>query len=116
MLKKLGRASVIAAMAAVTGLGLTQAADAASVDLAYGGIEAQVDDNPGNGAAAWVWVYASSGHAGGVQYEFYDGNTASLSVGDGQSTAKSLAADVWRFQIFVFDRYGHASYTAWKYA
>jgi hypothetical protein len=114
MRMKLGRAAVVTAMTAVVGLGMTQAAQATVMYTSYEGVQGQVDDDPGNGAASWVWAHANSDAVGGVQYEFYDGNIASLNVAYGSSVVKNTAADVWRFRVYSTNSSGNTSYSAWK--
>jgi hypothetical protein len=110
---KLGRVAAIAAVAAVTGVGFTQVAEAAPVGLTYAGIQTQVDNDPGNGAASWAWAYSSSS-VGGVEVEYYDGHTLKLNATK-TGASKSLGASVWRFRVFNIEPTGGTTfYSNWK--
>ncbi|ACZ87619.1 hypothetical protein [Streptosporangium roseum] len=98
-LKSLARAAAVAAMVAVAGTTLPAHPAAAATTLTWYNSQGQFDNDPANGAQAWVWVWTVNPSGAKIEWQFYDGTGGSLSVGAGASTSASLAKDVWRIRV-----------------
>lgn len=61
--------------------------------------QAQFDNNPINGAQAWVWVWTGSSSTAQIRWEHYDGTSGTLTTGPGPGLSASLSKDVWRIAL-----------------
>ncbi|MGW5063104.1 hypothetical protein ACWEQ2_38455 [Streptomyces sp. NPDC004096] len=111
MLKRFTQAGLVAAMVAVAGLGLALPASAsgsvscdgyyckASAGALGAYYEAEVDNNPGSGAAAWIWVF-TNGSPSHVDYYLEGDSTMhkyySPSYG---ANSMNLSKDVTSFRV-----------------
>lgn len=93
------------AVAGAAGLGAVQPASAAPVTVhamtvvkasAYG-VDGQLDTNPGDGAASWVYGYGRY-NAGYIQYQYYDGSIHTLSVPYHGAATVEPGQAVWRIR------------------
>jgi hypothetical protein len=90
------RASVIsAAIALSAGAVVIPAASASQVTVSADGAQAAYDNNPGNGAQSWVWVYAGGTIHTKVTIHFVDGSSTYVEVyNPGYSQSFNLSKDV----------------------
>ncbi|AWW41741.1 MULTISPECIES: hypothetical protein [Streptomyces] len=104
--KKFVRAAAAAAALTTAGVGMTAApasaaeAGVSATTLNFPGGQAQFDNNPGNGAQSWVWVWNNSQYSGTVRvdYQLYNGTIGSLQADWGQGHSLNLAEDIWRIR------------------
>ena len=63
-------------------------------------VEGQLDQNPADGAAAWVWGWNEFPSSGGgyIEYEFYDGSMSELYLNSAGGGSTELSAPVWRIR------------------
>ncbi|MFF4243737.1 hypothetical protein ACFYY2_04610 [Streptomyces sp. NPDC001822] len=102
MLKTIARSAITVAAVAAVGLGVAASPAAAASTGTVWGARGQSDNNPGNGAQAWVWAYSGENDQARLTYQFYDNSTGQLNVwGKGQSASANLSKDVWRIQVCV---------------
>ncbi|MEV5155643.1 hypothetical protein AB0K81_27500 [Streptomyces werraensis] len=104
MLKSFAKSAVVAATIAVAGVGIAApSASAASVTVSVWGAQGQFDNNPGNGAASWIWAYTGSNYSARLDYQYYNDNTVRHLDVNGRNTSASanLSSDVWRIRICV---------------
>lgn len=96
----------MAAAAVSLGLMAVQPASAAQTDLYWWGTHAAVDNNPGNGAPGWVWVYGTT-HAetsgGAIVYQLFDGKTYELDAWGGQTASAYTSTPVKGFKACYSD-------------
>ncbi|WP_306185120.1 MULTISPECIES: hypothetical protein [unclassified Streptomyces] len=111
-LKRFTQAGLVAATVAVAGLGLALPA-AASGSVSCDGYrctasagaeskyyEAQVDNNPGNGAASWIWVYSNSGYQAHADYYLEGDSTMHQYYSPVYgATSMNLGKDVTAFRV-----------------
>ncbi|MEO3876339.1 hypothetical protein ABGB18_46890 [Nonomuraea sp. B12E4] len=101
--KSFARTAVVAAALALTGVSLSaQPASADQVVLDFLGAQGAFDNNPGNGAESWVWIWSGTSGAAGIEYRFYDNTSGYLEViGHHTSATRFLDRDVWRIRLCV---------------
>jgi hypothetical protein len=102
--KNLKRTAIVASVVALAGV-LSAGPAAAATSIKFHGTEAQVDNNPGNGAAGWVWVYGSTEYRvveGFVEYKFDDGVVHVLRIGRGKSASRSTSSAIQSFRACTF--------------
>lgn len=90
----------------------------ATAGIWWQGSKAEVDNNPGNGAAAWIWLYSAGGEGSTVQYRTYDGAWGiNLYTRAGTSTSWNLGRDVWAFRLCNHPDAAHQVYdcSGWVY-
>ncbi|MFF3606839.1 hypothetical protein [Streptomyces sp. NPDC002463] len=102
-------ATAVAAMAVGTSLATPQSASAATqtarkASLWWNGAryEAEVDNNPGNGAPSWLWLadYKSDDYVGTIAHVvFVDGTTGTWGPVYGGTGTVGLPKDVRSFQV-----------------
>lgn len=115
------RVAFVAAAVASAGAFLVQPASAAQVDAYFHGTHAAVDNNPGDGAAGWVWVYGSteSGTIGGsIQYQYWDGSIHELTVGRGATASRDTSSGIKGFRACTnnyIDGYDFQACGGWTY-
>ncbi|WP_186568647.1 hypothetical protein [Streptomyces sp. T12] len=106
-------AALVTATAVLTlGTGLTTpafASTAAITTVRYGSTEAQLDNNPGNGAASWIWVWNPVKPAA-VDYEDYNGNVHRLYVDAGHAATTQPPVDIWRIRACQYETNGIGYY------
>ncbi|MGW3498625.1 hypothetical protein [Streptomyces sp. NPDC001020] len=121
-------AAVVTAVAAVgvgTVFATSQSASAAAQTVGYatyssGGalFEAQVDNNPGNGAASWLWLADykhNDGYAAVAQLYYADGTFHTAGpVTNGAFTA-APPQDVTRFRVCKWNAAVNYGCSAWTY-
>jgi hypothetical protein len=98
-LKKLAQTIIVSATAALTGgLLLTSPASAAQITAYHNGAEAAFDNNPGDGAASWVWVWNGSKYPYAVvEFQFPSGVRDYHDVhGAWASTSFDVDSDIYR--------------------
>ncbi|MEO3876338.1 hypothetical protein ABGB18_46885 [Nonomuraea sp. B12E4] len=100
-LKSFARAAVVATTVALTGVNLTaQPASADEVAVYWFDAAGAFDNEPGNGAEAWVWVWNGSHTVITLEYEFFDGSVGLLSTwGANSSRTAGLDRDVKRMRV-----------------
>lgn len=78
--------------------------------------QAQVDNNPGNGASSWVWGSNYRGTTlASVDYMYYDGSGGALRILPGTSESLNLPKDVWKFRIcWVTEDHDPGDYYTWN--
>jgi hypothetical protein len=77
--------------------------------------QAQVDNNPGNGAASWIWVW-SSGLGDHVDYYLNgDGSMHKLYSPFADSASKSLSKDVTAFRVCGPNGFGADTCSDWHH-
>jgi hypothetical protein len=98
----------------------TIASPATVYNVSINNIQGQLDTNPGNGYASWIWGYNPSGTTAYVQYQFYgaSGDTPSgsmyVSPYGGTQTA-NFTQSIWRIRIRYLayvDNYGYAHWAS----
>lgn len=92
-------ARAVAVATLIAGVTLTAAPASAAVSVSFQGAQAQYDNNPGNNAESWVWVYAANWAAARVEYRHYDGTGGSLSTTS--SASRTLNKDIWQIRVCV---------------
>ncbi|MFJ5035719.1 hypothetical protein ACIQB5_48805 [Streptomyces sp. NPDC088560] len=127
--KSFTRAAAIVTAVAAVGVGASfaapQTASAAaqttrSATYSSGGatFEAQVDNDPGNGAASWLWLadYKWNDGVGAIAHVNYVDGTSQTwgAVTNGTGTV-ALPEDVSRFQVCEYNRAGFLGCSAWTY-
>ncbi|SNX88437.1 hypothetical protein SAMN06272735_8886 [Streptomyces sp. TLI_55] len=129
-LKRFKRAAVVVAAVATMGVGAGFAAPLSAsaatqptgfVSYSNGGayFEAQIDNNPGNGAASWLWQadYTYNDAYAAVTHVYYtDGSYAVWGPTYNGTTTASLPKDVARFQVCKWAApSNNLGCSAWKY-
>ncbi|MFD1277850.1 hypothetical protein ACFQ51_55550 [Streptomyces kaempferi] len=114
------RLSVIAATVALAGGAAMQPASAAQLYTEYYGTQVRVDNDPGDGAASWIWVYGSTEQgATGTKVEilYSPTHTGVLGVGPGEAAAIDLPEDVQAIDIYNYSNNGDGATrsTGWLY-
>jgi hypothetical protein len=102
------KAAFVVAAAAFAGGLFTQPASAAQTDVYWWGTHAAVDNNPGNGAAGWVWVYGTTHEetvGGAIVYQLFDGKTYELDAWGGQSVSANTNTPIKGFKACFSDMY-----------
>ncbi|WP_327111120.1 hypothetical protein OG206_00870 [Streptomyces sp. NBC_01341] len=131
ILQKLTRAAAVVAALAAVGAGVSfaapQSASAAaqtsrSAMATWGGatVEAQADNNPGSGAASWIWGadYRSGDSEGAlVHVDYVDGSSESRGPIFNGSSSANLSKDIRRFQVCFYTTSGlyYHNCSAWTY-
>ncbi|MGW0296692.1 hypothetical protein ACWDYK_08235 [Streptomyces anthocyanicus] len=128
-LKSFKRMAVVAAGVATVGVGAgfvaplsasAAAQNSALIKWSNGGayFEAQVDNNPGNGAAAWLWAAdytTNDGFAAAVHVYYTDGSYQAWGPTENGTATASLPKDVSRFQVCKWFQGAHYACSGWKY-
>ncbi|MFF4248792.1 hypothetical protein ACFYY2_30605 [Streptomyces sp. NPDC001822] len=100
------KVAVFAAAAACTGVMFAQPASATQTGLEYWGTQVAVDNNPGNGAKGWVWVYGTT-HSetvgGAIVYQLFDGTTHELDAWGGQTASANTSGPIKGFKACFSD-------------
>lgn len=104
-LNKSARAVGVLVLTGAAGLGVVQSASAAPdtvhvtsvIKTSAYGVDGQLDRNPGDGAASWVYGYGRN-NAGYVQYQYYDNSIHTLSVPHNGSATVEPEHSVWRIR------------------
>ncbi|MBP2704959.1 hypothetical protein JOL79_14150 [Microbispora sp. RL4-1S] len=101
-LKSFARSAVVATAVAAAGVSIVAQPASAGTTLNYAGASGQFDNNPGNGAASWVWIWAGWDNSSArTEYQYYDGSTGAVWANTGQSNTANLGKDVWRIRVCV---------------
>ena len=98
-LKNFAKAAVVATAVAVAGVSLTAQPASAGTTINHYDAQGQFDNNPGNGAQSWVWVYAGPNTSATVEYQYYNGSTGRISAKTWKSASASLGQDIWRIRV-----------------
>jgi hypothetical protein len=110
--KALTQAVGVAMMVGILGLTSSPVASAATASrfdvYASTGLHGQLDTNPGNGFASWIWGYNPGKSDGFIRYQYYG---ASGDHQDGQlyvppfggTKTLNLSRDVWRIRACFVD-------------
>lgn len=104
MKKLLGHTFAAALLAGAGIAATTTPASAASwfKHISSNGDQAEVDDAPGDGAAAWYWIYNASndGKPAVLQFRTWNGDYYSRTVGtNGAARAYEFDEDIWSFRL-----------------
>lgn len=101
-IKQLVRTTAIAtAVTATLGFAAVQPASAATRVYTSNGAYAELDNNPANGGASWIWWFGGGAGETWVQYKYYNDNTVHYTgkVGSGTSASINPGQDVWQIQV-----------------
>ncbi|TYB64768.1 hypothetical protein FXF51_20120 [Nonomuraea sp. PA05] len=93
------RATAVALTLAVAGTALAAQPASASTKIYYMSTQGEYDNNPGNGAQAWVWVWSNGAAGGRIVWEHYDGTGGTMYVGHGVSASRNVSKDIWRARV-----------------
>lgn len=119
-MKRLRRASVVAAVAAVTGVGLLASpasAAGATARLYPSGAQAKFDNSPGNGAESWLWIYTGSSTKARANYVNRDGSSGWRELNWGQSYSSNswnMDKDIARIQVCAWNTSYVWSCSSWE--
>lgn len=116
-MKRIGRAAVVVATAALTGVGfLASPASAAQVTAYHMGASAAFDNNPGNGRESWVWIWSGPNQQAYVDYMTTKGRgQAFAGTGPWASFSMSLDNNVWAVRACALAN-SQWSCGSWKYS
>ncbi|MFD5575180.1 hypothetical protein [Streptomyces cadmiisoli] len=80
-------------------------------------LQAQWDNNPGNGAESWLWGWNGGSTTAKFRYEYYDGTGGELTVTSTAGTGQvNLPKDVWRVMAGSYNpTSGYTVWFDWKY-
>ncbi|MEU0851241.1 hypothetical protein ABZ387_25230 [Streptomyces flaveolus] len=99
-LKRITRSAVTALAMATVALGLNAGTASAATYVSVWGAEGRYDNNPGNGAASWIWVYTGDNSEARLTYILNDGSRHELTAtGTYSSATASLNQDVRTIQV-----------------
>ncbi|MEU8279393.1 hypothetical protein ACFYOK_00220 [Microbispora bryophytorum] len=105
-LRSSAKAAVVATAVATATITLAAQPASAAVTINYAGAQGQFDNNPGRGQS-WVWVYAGGdNYSARTDYQFYNGETGSITAYQGQAASKDPGQDIWRIRVCITRWYG----------
>ncbi|MDX2709485.1 hypothetical protein PV350_42670 [Streptomyces sp. PA03-6a] len=112
--------AILLAVAAVFASVLLAQPASANDTLHYKGAVAETDDNPGNGAASWIWISAGSLNwdfrAANLEYQLINGTSDVLYANRGEAVARSLNSELKAIRLCVYTNYGDGYYCSdWRY-
>ncbi|RBQ14062.1 hypothetical protein DP939_42560 [Spongiactinospora rosea] len=87
---------------AVGGTAVTAPPASAATTVTTQHTQGQFDNNPGNGAESWVWVWTNAPLGGGIEWQYYDGATDSLYTSNGTAQSLSPSKDIWRARAWHY--------------
>ncbi|MBP2702948.1 hypothetical protein JOL79_03920 [Microbispora sp. RL4-1S] len=100
-LRNVAKAAVVATAVAAAGVSLTAQPASAATTVDWYSAQGQFDNNPGNGAASWVWVYAGPNTSAAVEYQYYNGATGRVTANTWGAASANLGQDIWRIRVCV---------------
>ncbi|MFJ6837909.1 hypothetical protein [Streptomyces sp. NPDC091209] len=112
------RLSVITATVALAGIAAMQPASAAQLYLEFDGTQVQVDNDPGDGAASWIWEYGSTWNGATMSHVdimYSNFSYGALEVQPGEAAAIDLRRDVQAVSVCTVFNGSNWQCTDWQF-